>query len=258
MLYRQVAAVLSKLLEVSLPPLKLYHQSMSALSLEAEGQSGPRFISGLNPASTCPWFAMATQPGVTNSNNAPGAQPGMWLSEVGQVQAKITSNERVNGKGASGRNTLGSGGLGTHGPSKGYYHTLLLWGMWAQDSQILWFVQKKRKKKGGIYFCVSWFLKVFFFKNCIAVWSQINTPTGHFFWWKRHIRGGVWQCRRCLDQVIKLSFLDCEGGGRGKQFLDLRSINTALYKGDSCVCGQHQRPQEAPVFRMQYLTEVEM
>lgn len=159
MLYRQVAAVLSKLLEVSLPPLKLYHQSMSTLSLEAEGQSGPRFISGLNPASTCPWFAMATQPGVTNSNNAPGAMQGMWLSEVGQVQAKITSNEMVNGKGASGRNTLGSGGLEHLAHPEGYYYTLLLWGMWAQDSQILWIVQRKQKKR--YIFSVSWFLKVF-------------------------------------------------------------------------------------------------
>ena len=67
---------------------EVYHQSMSTLSLEAEGQSGPRFISGLNPASTCPWFAMATQPGVTNSNNAPGAMQGMWLSEVARCKLK--------------------------------------------------------------------------------------------------------------------------------------------------------------------------
>lgn len=54
----------------------VYHQSLSPLSLEAEGQPGPRLIGGLNPASTCPWFAMATQPGVTKLKQCSRGQAG--------------------------------------------------------------------------------------------------------------------------------------------------------------------------------------
>lgn len=133
---------------------------------------------------------------------------------------------------------------------EGYYHTLLLWGMWAHRECGIHrscdlFKRSKKQNKTRYIFSVSWFLKI-----CIAAWSQINTSIGFFFSPKKRYIRGVWQSRCWLDQVIKLPFLDCESRGRRKNFLDLRSINTALYKGDSCVCGQYSRPQEAPVFRM--------
>lgn len=95
------------------------HQSLSPLSLEAQGQSRPRLIGGLSPASTCPWFAMATQPEVTKLKQCSRGQAGN-VSE--RSRPGVSKNHpqmpwwfEARG-GASNRNSLGRGGLGNTWP----------------------------------------------------------------------------------------------------------------------------------------------
>lgn len=53
----------------------------------------------------------------------------------------------VNGKGASGRNTLASGGLGTHGPSRGLLPHIVALGNVGPGFTDLVICSKKEKKK---------------------------------------------------------------------------------------------------------------